>query len=51
MCKKELSSMTAEQLSKRKVAENIEKAKHTFVVDDKYASAFDASRFELVPVK
>ncbi|XP_060597232.1 myb-like protein X [Ruditapes philippinarum] len=45
--KEELSSMTAEQISKRKVAENIERAKHKFVEDDKHASAFDASRFEL----
>ena len=47
LSKEELSNMTAEQISRRKVAENIEKAKHRFAEDDKNSGVFGASRFEL----
>ncbi|XP_053386334.1 uncharacterized protein LOC123538762 isoform X4 [Mercenaria mercenaria] len=43
LTEEELSTMTAEQISKRKIAENIEKAKHKFSESDK----FDAPKFEL----
>lgn len=45
--KEEISSMTGEEIGRRKVAENIEKAKFKFLEEEKHAGTFNPARFEL----
>lgn len=45
--KDEISAMTGEEIGRRKVAENIEKAKFKFLEEEKHAGTFNPARFEL----
>lgn len=47
LTKEELLTMTADEINRRKVTENIEKAKNRFLEEDKHSGSFDASKFEL----
>ncbi|KAL4217139.1 hypothetical protein ACF0H5_023593 [Mactra antiquata] len=47
LSKDEISKLHADEINKRKIAGNIERAKNMFIEGDKNAGAYEASRFEL----